>query len=219
MILIGLGHRARQGKDEVGKSLARMYKFDVFHFADLLKEECAEYFGWSEINKNILAKEAITFENWKKVRDGEEWEVVGNKGIRSVDEEEDFIEFGNASLLQWWGTDFRRGIDPDYWVKATMRRIQERGCCKAVICDVRFLNEAKYIKAHGGIICKIERIGQDFKQIIATDRDPNHPSEISLKDYEFDYEISIMECDVPEILQWSFDGAARCIYDKARGIK
>lgn len=38
-IIIGLGHRARQGKDEVARFLSKKYGFKVVHFSDELYQE------------------------------------------------------------------------------------------------------------------------------------------------------------------------------------
>jgi transposase-like protein len=45
-------------------------------------------------------------------------------------------------LLQWWGTEYRRAQDPDYWVKKLVARVQADQPRFALIADVRFpINE------------------------------------------------------------------------------
>ena len=80
-------------------------------------------------------------------------------------------------ILQWWGTEYRRAQDPDYWTKAWSRKIEQFDLQKThvLIDDVRFINELKTIKSHGGLIVKIERPGFDGAN--------NHASETSLDDY------------------------------------
>lgn len=48
---------------------------------------------------------------------------------------------------------FYRQFDPLFWVKLAFSNIPEN----AVISDVRFINEADYIKSQGGIIARLER--------------------------------------------------------------
>lgn len=81
-------------------------------------------------------------------------------------------------ILQWWGTEYRRAEDPDYWTKAWGRKIKqfdlEHLCI--LVDDVRFINELNVIKEHQGLIVKIERPGFDGAN--------NHASETSLDDYD-----------------------------------
>lgn len=200
MVLIGLGHRARQGKDEIGKVLQAQHGFEVLHFADALKEEVAEYFGWSEDNKNVLAKDIITQKNWGRVKSSGGWRVYHEEdgwflpaaGI--FHEKHGDIPFGNASLLQWWGTEFRRYQDNDYWVKRIVEKISNGGFKDTVVCDMRFPNEAAAIKKLNGLtvrVCRMTPTGQ----FVATDRDPNHPSEIALNEYPFDHTEFISDHD------------------------
>ena len=80
-------------------------------------------------------------------------------------------------ILQWWGTEYRRHQDPDYWTKAWSRKIEQFDLehTHVLIDDVRFMNELSTIKSHGGLIVKIERPGFDGAN--------NHASETSLDDY------------------------------------
>lgn len=55
-------------------------------------------------------------------------------------------------LIQFYGTEYRRGLDPDYWVKkyaSTATAFMESGC--VVVCDdARFDNERAYIRSQEG---------------------------------------------------------------------
>lgn len=85
-------------------------------------------------------------------------------------------------ILQWWGTEYRRAQDADYWTKAWSRKIEGFDLAKThiLIDDVRFMNELRTIKGHGGLIVKIERPGFDGAN--------NHASETSLDNYaEWDH--------------------------------
>jgi hypothetical protein len=80
-------------------------------------------------------------------------------------------------ILQWWGTEYRRAQDHDYWTKAWGRKIEQFDLddVHVLIDDVRFMNELDAIKQHGGLIVKIERPGFDGAN--------NHASETSLDEY------------------------------------
>jgi len=80
-------------------------------------------------------------------------------------------------LLQWWGTEYRRAQDSDYWTKAWGRKIEQYELDRAhiLVDDVRFMNELEVIRVHGGLIVKIERPGFSGAN--------NHSSETSLDDF------------------------------------
>lgn len=81
-------------------------------------------------------------------------------------------------ILQWWGTEYRRAEDPDYWTKAWGRKVEQLDLdhLHVLIDDVRFINELNVVKQHNGLIVKIERPGFDGAN--------NHASETSLDEYD-----------------------------------
>lgn len=81
-------------------------------------------------------------------------------------------------ILQWWGTEYRRAQDPDYWTKAWQRKVQQYDLTRLhiLIDDVRFINELKTITGLGGKIIKIDRPGFAAGG--------NHASETSLDGYD-----------------------------------
>jgi len=87
-------------------------------------------------------------------------------------------------LLQWWGTEFRRGYCGDnYWIDK-MRWSASRFYASEwlVITDVRFQNEAAMVKALNGVVVRVDR---------ATGLNDQHASETHMDDYEeFDYRIN-----------------------------
>jgi hypothetical protein len=60
------------------------------------------------------------------------------------------------SLLQWWGTEFRRTQDVDYWVKQALG-FKCRLYDNVVIDDLRFENEANALVEHGATLVRVER--------------------------------------------------------------
>lgn len=71
-------------------------------------------------------------------------------------------------LLQWWGTEYRRGQDEDYWVKRVASRMGAQG--QYSIPDVRFENEARFIKENGGVVFLV-------KGRTSSNRNAEHASE------------------------------------------
>ncbi len=88
-------------------------------------------------------------------------------------------------ILQGHGTDYRRKLySHDYWIKKMEQAVEsfdKSGVKTLIIPDVRFFNEAEFIRKHHGTVVRITRMYDD-----TTDR---HPSETELDDYKFDYVI------------------------------
>lgn len=81
-------------------------------------------------------------------------------------------------ILQWWGTEYRRAQDPDYWTKAWERKASAYDPQKLhiLVDDVRFINELKMLRNLGARIVKIERPGYAVGG--------DHASETSLDGYQ-----------------------------------
>jgi len=81
-------------------------------------------------------------------------------------------------ILQWWGTEYRRARDPDYWTRAWERKVRDYDLDRVhiLVDDVRFMNELRAIRELGGRIVKIERPGFAAAG--------NHASETSLDGFD-----------------------------------
>lgn len=101
----------------------------------------------------------------------------------------------DGHLLQALGTDVLRRIDPDIWVRVMAEEIAEEAPRIALIPDVRFPNEADFIRRSGGILVRVVRLNADYTPWIAKDRDPQHASEIALDGYRFDLEFPVISGD------------------------
>ncbi|MFC1561803.1 hypothetical protein ACFL6I_14985 [candidate division KSB1 bacterium] len=188
-VIIGIGHKARQGKDTAADYLSEKYGCRIIHFADALYDECT--------NGEILFKSSPP-QLWLKPA-GEDYFHYPDppqnfiQWILENSEQRGGLAFGaelyfggmkekSGALLQFWGTEFRRKcFSWDYWVDQVRSVITSNPGDDFLIPDTRFKNEAGMIKSLGGIVWKIDRIG-----FIANDRDPNHPSETDLDDWVFD---------------------------------
>lgn len=89
------------------------------------------------------------------------------------------------ALMQNYGTEVRRGDNPNYWVDKWMEKVREviSSGGRVVTDDVRFLNEAKALKDYDGFIIKIERTD-------ITDTG-THTSEIEMNSIKPDYVVSV----------------------------
>lgn len=166
--LIGLGHRAQNGKDSVANFIKQQVKnCEIFHFADPLKKEVMNterkipliyrhkskyanhywYNVWSHDGEyRSIAEESLPFLH--KIFEGrkidEYWGMDGNGN----DEKKD------APMLQFWGTEWRRRRFADnYWIQKVedyffnnFYNKQFVGDAYFLLPDTRFKNEVKWIR-------------------------------------------------------------------------
>lgn len=192
-MIIGVNGYAGSGKDTIGKIVQYIcsketkisidvvssgYKlhewwleeksgWQIKKFADKLKDIASLLLG--------INKENFEDQDFKKTSLGSQWDFLSVR-----------------DFLQKLGTDgLRNGLHPNVWVNALFadyncapadRAPGGWDCDNWIITDTRFPNEAKAIKEKGGIVIRIDRPG--IKPI------NNHPSEIALDDWKFDYKIA-----------------------------
>ena len=104
------------------------------------------------------------------------------------------IETKKASFreeLQHWGTEYRRNIDPDYWIKKIDLQVQFlKGQADVIVfTDVRFHNEADYVRDLQGFMVKVKppktfRIGKHHEHTSETELDDILPDYILQNDGE-----------------------------------
>ena len=101
--------------------------------------------------------------------------------VWQVEEEKESLRL----LLQAWGADFRRKFfGEDYWIKAMdadLQNLELEGFETAIITDVRYPNEADYIKGQGGTVVRVVR---------GTDSTDQHSSETAMDKYPVDFTIN-----------------------------
>ena len=175
MLIIGLGHKARQGKDTAATELATLFppELDVRRvaFADALRAEVGEAIRRAG-GAAALVGALQAFGNapdWLRA------EPAGQK---------------QRTLLQWWGTDLRRSADPDYWVRRFSGRLDASYADVSIVTDLRFPNEADFIRSQGGVLVKVTRTTPPDVNV------PEHESERALDGYtHWDYHLEAATVD------------------------
>ena len=132
MILIGLTGRAQSGKDSVADYLEVQHGFIGMAFADPIKNALLAMFD-------------------EDIDDGRDKEAVI-----------DWIGKSSRELMQTLGTEWgRQMIHEDVWVRCLERALDENLDTNdphpIVLTDVRFENEARWVRQRGGTIWRIER--------------------------------------------------------------
>lgn len=133
-LIFGIGGVARCGKDTLGKHL---------------------------INKlNRLGFPAMNFSfamELKRDLDPFLQEKLNISAFTEINSEKELIR----PMLVCWGTDTCRKIDPAFWIKKIEKQVRSSINNKiiVVITDVRYENEAKWIKENGGYMIHLSRMG------------------------------------------------------------
>lgn len=153
-MIIGLSGYARSGKDTVADYLVSNFGFERVAFADPIRTIMYD------LNPTIDG------EKLADMVDNYGWDIT-----KSKDEVRTF--------LQVLGYSARQNIHADVWVMAAFAKM--RADKNYVIADVRFLNEADYIKKNNGEIWRVERPG-----ISAVN---THVSEWEMDSYSFDHRL------------------------------
>ena len=85
-------------------------------------------------------------------------------------------------ILQWWGTEFRRYDDLDYWIRKVGTKLIESSYKPdvAIITDCRFVNEAEAVRSWNGVMVRVLRTTE------LQNHDP-HSSETALDSYKHDF--------------------------------
>jgi adenylate kinase family enzyme len=174
------------GKDTVADLLVTHCEFTKLAFADALRGEVANAF---DIDMQLLTR--------RETKEHPLTALALNKCLntafvdRLVASELVEWESGLATprsprqILQWWGTDFRRRDNPDYWVNQLKSKISyliKQGLGKYfVISDCRFANEADMTRnVFNGQIWQITRPGCEIAQ-------DAHVSETTGRDFAPDF--------------------------------
>lgn len=142
MKLIGVTGKAGSGKDTVAEYLVREYGFERYGFADPIKQGLCAAFG------------LMPFDFADRARKEQPIERLGGKSPRQ--------------LAQWFGTEFGRNmICEDIWIRMAQFRYDALvdmvrntfgpAPVGMVVSDVRFENEAAWIRKTGGAVWHVVR--------------------------------------------------------------
>lgn len=159
-MLIGICGKKFSGKSTLARLLHNATGYQLVSFADKLKDVTCVLSGCTRENL-------------------EDYDFKENQCVPPY-----LLPYcGNATkptfraFLQYFGSEVMRSVNDSIWIDCTL------GNCgsDAIISDVRFPNEAKAVKARGGIVIKIVR--PDAKA------EDSHQSETRIDEIEADYTI------------------------------
>jgi hypothetical protein len=137
--IIGLCGPAGCGKDTVRYILECNHDFTGLSFADPIRDMLYQVLRNAEASVEYMTK-----------RELKEAPIPG-------------LGVSYRHLAQTLGTEWGRNcVGPDFWLNVAanhMAGMRKLGRSKFVVSDVRFANEAEWVRAKGGVIWKIDRPG------------------------------------------------------------
>lgn len=196
MKILGISGKIGSGKSTAAKHVIENYRAQTLSFAQPLKDEVFDFLLYCNARVAHTGAPFETRHIWGSQKDKDEplyvdlvdlpQQLEYKRVFEFMIEHANVIEdctfiFTPRALLQWWGTEFRRASDPNYWVNKAFASVEEYKD-KAIIFvieDVRFENEAEAILAAGGVIVRIER----FDNPHITEENQKHLSETALDRY------------------------------------
>jgi hypothetical protein len=176
---IGLAGKSGSGKNVIADMICSKYGYQQIAVADGIRQEVAQFIrasmeGWAWNPPNSVGWVGCLLPVIEELPGS--FEVVLEAFEKAVYAKPTPPEI--RVMLQWWGTEYRRSKDPDYWIKQLSNRLDND--FEIVISDVRLPDEMKTIRAHGGEVWLIERDGISHVGIAG------HLTEHALEDVEFD---------------------------------
>ncbi len=164
-VLIALTGLAGSGKDTVADLLVTHAGFYKLAFADALRNEVCNAFGIEplHLSHRDTKEHPMTTLALSKCLDTAfaDRMIVGHQ--QSGNPINPNAPRSPRQIMQWWGTDYRRQQDPNYWTQQLASRINYRARAgldhRFVITDCRFENEAQLVRDFGGLIWQVNRPG------------------------------------------------------------
>lgn len=190
MRVIGVSGKARSGKGVFASVAEEKYGATIVSFADGVKEELGCLLDL--LDARVVTTSAPWHQRHLRGEHADREELLYFLFAdipESIPEMYSFIRlyanvlgdsvaaFTPRSLMQWWGTEYRRAQDENYWVDKALAKCDGE-CLLYVIDDCRFENEAEAVRKAGGKLVRIERANAPVPS------NPDHPSEVGLDEWD-----------------------------------
>ena len=185
--IVGFGCTARSGKDECVQTILRErpdYNIVQINFADGLRTEVLRSVAALVVAQDCSVQEAMQY-------------LCRKEGVAyDPNAPRDNVYFlgKNRPLYASWGQR-RRDEDPNYWIRIWRDKVDASEADVVLVSDLRYPNEAETIENMLGTTVRVSRVGYGG----LSPEQAAHPSETSLDDYWFDYEISVHDGELTKL--------------------
>lgn len=164
--IIGLSGPACSGKDTVADLLVTHAGFHKISFADALRAEVANAFLIDQVFLTQRETKEQPMRCLALSRCLDQNFAISMAGVCMETDPQFDVDAPRSprQIMQWWGTDYRRHQQEDYWVSKAANEIrqlyQQQGFSnRVVLADCRFADEAAMVRELGGQIWQIKRDG------------------------------------------------------------
>ena len=143
-VFIGIAGKAGSGKDTLGAQV-----INTLSPSTLIKPRCVKHSFAAPLKEMLAAGLGVSVETLED----REYKETPHKYLQRTPRE----------LLQSLGTEWGRDmVDPNIWVTLAGARMLEslENNISVVVTDVRFDNEAMFIRQNGGIVIQVEKDGE-----------------------------------------------------------
>jgi len=161
-LLIGLGFRARSGKDTAAAEILKRrglqnvyhseggpcerYNIEIIPFAKPLKQEINAMAARAGGMRELFSVLPFSVPSW----------VVYDE---NADMSDPSCPLGKQrALLQFYGTEVKRAADKDYWIRQHAYAVSSSSAEIILVPDMRFENEMEYIRENGETV-RVDRDG------------------------------------------------------------
>ena len=170
-VVFGFGYRARSGKDTAVAEIIKQrglidcpnpdacgcnqerYDIRQYAFADALRREIEQEERKAGGMEKLFAPN-YCFPKKGYVASLPDWVKFDPDG----EVNKQYPLGKQRTLAQWWGTEYRRSDDDDYWVDRLAEQIELEKPQIALITDMRFPNEMLFVKQYGQTV-RVDRPG------------------------------------------------------------
>ena len=181
--ILGLNGYARAGKDTLGGLLVDEYGYQRRAFADQLKALAEHINPLVRIDTDGSVPEGHVF-----------LQALLHSPFSEQTPDWEYAKRVSSDVrvfLQHLGEGVRNVIGEDAWVRAVSRTMSVDGC-PYVITDVRYPNEAAWVRRMGGQVWRINRKGVGAAN--------DHISETALDYFDFDQVIEVADAPIEDVL-------------------
>lgn len=173
-IILGITGDHNTGKTTLAQLLETHCNARVLQFSDGIYAEVAKAFSVSIIDlaarttKN-MAQPLLALHNCADKAFVQRMQEIYASGLREGGTVGEVLDLAAPrtprQILEWWGSEYRRTQNPDYWVDQAQARINlylGAGCTRPfVLADVYKHNEADMVRAMHGTIWRLEWPGHE----------------------------------------------------------
>ncbi|MBW6508410.1 MAG: hypothetical protein K0A94_02590 [Desulfuromonadales bacterium] len=185
-MIIGFAGKAASGKTTAAKHVQQLLgdKVQVLPMASMLRREVETFLrevGAAERVPLLYGDQQDKLAHFEIDENSARLQCPAWDGFvaenRDIQQHPGMTTLSVRRILQWWGTEYRRAQDPDYWTKAWEAALVGLADCNVhiLVDDVRFHNEVEAVQHNGGVLIRVVRPGFNGAN--------DHSSENSLDDF------------------------------------